>query len=125
MVRAGARILIVDDEPDVRETLGEYLTSEGYKVIFAESALGALSCVREYHPDVVLLDLSMPGVVTGDAIIGAISKTTPVIVITAAIDRDVTDRALRDGAVDYIAKPFQLGRVGKVVKTVLAKPGRA
>jgi CheY-like chemotaxis protein len=63
-----ARILIVDDEPDVRAVLGEYLEGEGCEILFAETAIGALGVVNEHHANVVLLDLNMPGAVHGDRI---------------------------------------------------------
>jgi DNA-binding NtrC family response regulator len=118
-----ARILIVDDEADVRAVLGEFLQGEGYEVIFAESAVGALGAVREQQPGIVLLDLNMPGAVNGASIVGTISETVPVVVITGVIDLEVARGTLREGAADFIEKPFELARVRAVVEVVLAGSG--
>jgi two-component system response regulator MtrA len=124
MATPRARILIVDDEAEVCAVLGEFLESEGYDVIFAETAVGALAAVREQQPQLVLLDLNMPGAVSGATIVQAISQTVPVVVISAVIDLEVARGTLRQGAADFIAKPFDLARVGEVVVAVLLASGR-
>ena len=118
------RVLIVDDEAAVRDVLGEYLEGLGYDVVFAETAVGALGMAREHHPHVVLLDLNMPGAVHGDAIIRPISLYAPVIVITATIDLDVARRTLREGAMDFISKPFDFERLRAIVEAAIAMGGR-
>jgi DNA-binding NtrC family response regulator len=124
MTTPRARILLVDDEAEVRAVLGEFLESEGYDVIFAETAVAALDAVREQQPQLVLLDLNMPGAVSGAAIVQAISQTVPVVVISAVIDLEVARGTLRQGAADFIAKPFDLARVAEVVAAVLLARGQ-
>jgi FixJ family two-component response regulator len=79
--------------------------------------------VREQQPGIVLLDLNMPGAVNGASIVGTISETVPVVVITGVIDLEVARGTLREGAADFIEKPFELARVRAVVEVVLAGSG--
>lgn len=119
-----ARVLVVDDEAQIREALGEYLALEGYVVAYAETAVRALAMVRTDPPDVVLLDLAMPGAVGGESVVAAISTVAPVIVITATIDVELARRTLQEGAFDFVMKPFNLRRVGEIVTAALAFGGR-
>jgi DNA-binding NtrC family response regulator len=114
------RVLVVDDDPEVREVLGEYLERQGYDVEFAATAVGALGAVRVRRPAVVLLDLNMPGAVGGPAVVRAISGEAPVVVITAEQDLTVARRTLTDGAFDFVSKPFDLARVAEVVEAAIA-----
>lgn len=114
-----ARILVVDDEPSVREMLRDYLEDLGYEVQLAETAIGALGIVRTRRPHAVLLDLYMQGAVTGEAVIPAISAEVPVIVITAATDAELARRTLAEGAFDFVSKPFDLRRVGQIIEAAV------
>lgn len=78
-----------------------------------------MSMARMHRPDVVLLDLMMPGAITGDAIVGTLSRDVPVVVITAVTDSAVAHRTGRDGAFDFIAKPFDLDRLRAVVQAAV------
>ena len=118
------RVLVVDDEATVREVLGDYFEGLGYDVVFAENAIGALNMARTHNPHVVLLDLNMPGAVQGDAIIESMSQRASVIVITASVDLDVARRTLREGAMDFISKPFDLDRLRTIVEAAIAMGGR-
>ena len=113
------RVLVVDDDAEVQEMLREYLSLQGYEVLLAATSIGAMSMARMHRPDVVLLDLMMPGAITGDAIVGTLSRDVPVVVITAVADAAVARRTLRDGAFDFIAKPFQLNRLRAVVEAAV------
>jgi two-component system KDP operon response regulator KdpE len=115
-----SRVLIVDDEPEVRAVLRDYLHDQGYDVGEAETAIGALTEVKERRPDVVLLDLNMPGAVRGEAIIAALrAQEIPVIIISGEHDADVARLTLREGAFDYVKKPFDLLRVRDLVEAAL------
>ena len=114
-----ARVLIVDDEPKVREVLRDILMDR-YEVDFADTAVGALAAVRKKRPDAVLLDLNMPGAVGGDQIVAALATDFPVVVVTAVIDLDTAKRTLNAGAFDFIAKPFTIDRVLEVVEAAIA-----
>jgi DNA-binding NtrC family response regulator len=117
-------VLVVDDDPGVRDVLGDFLRDQNYEVLSTDTAIGALGMVREHTPDVVLLDLNMPGAVHGTAIIGAISKLTRVIVITAEVDEAIARQTLHDGAMDFISKPFDFARLRTTVDAAIALSGR-
>jgi CheY-like chemotaxis protein len=107
---SSARILVVDDEPEVRLVLNEFLTGLGYAVTLADSGLAALEVLEEAAPNVVLLDVTMPemdGVETLKRIL-SIQPALPVIMVTANADIGITSKLLALGAADYIPKPFDL-----------------
>lgn len=103
-------ILIVDDEYAGRETLQSILEGEGYQLQMAENGLQAIEKARKFLPDVILLDVMMPGMtgfetcrrIRSDPEISEI----PIIVLTALDDRDSLLTALQAGADDFISKPF-------------------
>jgi DNA-binding NtrC family response regulator len=115
-----ARVLIVDDEPDILDVLNERLLREGYVVETASTGAAAIAAVRGRTPDAVLLDLNMPGALDGRAVLGAIAREVPVIVITAISDLADARAQLQAGAFDFISKPFDLNRVVEVVATAVA-----
>jgi DNA-binding NtrC family response regulator len=119
------RVLVVDDEADIRAILSEYLGGLGYEILLAETAVGALGMVRTHRPDVVLLDLAMPGAVRGENVIPAIAAEAPVIVVTALNDLELARSTLRSGAFDFVMKPFDLRRVGELVEAAIAHGRRA
>ena len=118
-----ARVLIVDDEPDVRDVLNEHLLREGYLVEATSTGAAAIAAVRGRTPDAVLLDLNMPGALDGRAVLGAIACEVPVIVITAISDLADARAQLQGGAFDFISKPFDLKRVTEVVAAAVAYRG--
>jgi len=116
-----ARALVVDDEAQVRQLLRDYLADIlGYEVIEAETAVGGLAATRVGHPDVVLLDLNMPGAVDGSSVVRAIAAEAPVIIISAVHSVDVARRTLQDGAFDFVMKPFALSRVAEIIELAIA-----
>ncbi len=108
------RVLIVDDEADIRDVLSETL-GDHYELELATTAVGAIAAARERPPAAVLLDLAMPGAISGDKALRTLAAFAPVIIITANVDEELAQSLLRDGAFDYIAKPFDLGRLVDVV----------
>lgn len=104
------RILIVDDEPAVRDTLETLLLPKGYDLYFAENGPRALEKAAEILPDIILLDVMMPGMdgfevcrrLRDNQTLGQI----PVVMITALDDRDSLLRGIRSGADEFIKKPF-------------------
>jgi DNA-binding response OmpR family regulator len=106
--RSRGRIMLVDDEPQFRDMLQEYLTGEGFEVLEAGSGEDALPQVPTGRPDVVLLDLMMNGI-GGLETLRRIKVSRPetcVIMVTAVDDLDAARSALSAGASDYVTKPF-------------------
>lgn len=120
MTTARPKVLVVDDEEAVRNVLSESLADEGYAVEVAETAVAAVAAARESRPDVILLDLYMPGALTGDQAIKALSAFAPVIVVTASTDENLARRLLGEGAFDYVMKPFSVGRIKELVAAAVA-----
>ncbi|MFD9014471.1 response regulator transcription factor [Streptomyces sp. NPDC059552] len=106
----GRRILVVDDEPEVRAAVEDGLTVEGYEVRGAADGLAALSQVAAWEPDAVVLDVMMP-VLDGLAVcrqLRAVGDRTPVLVLTALDSVSERVDGLEAGADDYLVKPFAL-----------------
>ena len=120
-----AHIVICDDEPDLREMVGEYLEKRGYQVTLAENGADLLEKLDGEignSVDVVLLDINMPGD-DGLTILRRIRAEREVFVIMLTAASDVVDKivGLEMGADDYIGKPVDLREVGARVKAVLRR----
>ena len=117
------RVLIVDDEPEVRQVLREFLSGQGYEVALATNGSEALAALEvDSAGALVLLDVSMPGMDGVEALrrIVADHPAVPVIMVTANADIGVTSKLLAMGAVDYIPKPFDLDYLDQAVSVQLA-----
>ncbi len=118
------RILVVDDEPMVREVLCQYLVADGFSVVEAENGDEAVDVVSTEPPDLVLLDLMLPKR-NGLEVLAFIRRTSalPVILLTARGEEADRVRGLEAGADDYVVKPFSAREVTARVKTVLRRTG--
>ncbi|MFF7360306.1 response regulator [Streptomyces sp. NPDC008125] len=121
------RILIVDDEPAVREALQRSLAFEGYATEVAVDGYDALTKAEAYHPDLIVLDIQMPRMdgLTAARRIRATGTTTPILMLTA---RDtVGDRVtgLDAGADDYLVKPFELDELFARIRALLRRSSYA
>jgi CheY-like chemotaxis protein len=111
------RVLVVDDEPQIVDMLRELLMELGYSVATAGHGGEALQLVPECKPDVVLLDLQMPGL-SGLQVLDLLRRDhpgLPVVIITGNTDVDVARSTLARGAFDYLRKPFQFDVLARVV----------
>lgn len=97
-------ILIIDDDLDIGNVLEEILKNEGYSVSRAYSGTEAVFVLSQSRPDLILLDLMLPGL-SGEEVLPHI-KGIPVIVMSAKADIDNKVELLLGGAVDYVTKPF-------------------
>jgi two-component system response regulator MprA len=104
------KILVVDDEPEVRQLMEHFLTERGYEVRIAENGRLALAALDTFAPDVVLLDMHMPEMDGLETLkrLAARAPSLPVIMITVNEDIETTSRLLQLGAADYVPKPFNL-----------------
>ena len=114
------RILAVDDNAQFLEMLTKFLTALGYEVMTATDAGNAFMVVAVAPPDVVLLDIGMPGVdgVTALRRIRAHDPELPVIVCSANVD--IARDSLKRAAFDYVAKPVDFDRLARVVEAAVA-----
>jgi two-component system nitrogen regulation response regulator GlnG len=104
------KILVVDDEAEIRSLLAAVLQSKGYEVATAEDGAAALQAVPRERPAVILMDLSMPRMNGMDALpeIKRLDPELPVIICTAHADLATAVRAMKLGAYDYLTKPFDV-----------------
>ncbi len=103
------RVLIVDDEPELTEVVREYL-QDRYEVTVAHTGTAALEAARKQRPDVVFLDINMPGP-SGVEVLKELRRadsTIPVIMVTVNTEVGVVQECLREGAFAYVPKPFDL-----------------
>lgn len=122
------KVLVVDDEQSICWGLSRLGKSLGHEVIVASSAEQALARAKESRPDVVILDVRLPGMDGLTAIERFQDQcgTVPIITITAYGDLQTAVDAVRRGAFDYIAKPFDVGKVkGALIRALASRPGRA
>lgn len=118
------RILIVEDEKPISHLLYINLRDEGYDCTCAMDGMEAADLLEEKQFDLVLLDVMIPKV-NGYELLGYIKPTgTPVIMITAMGRLDDKIKGLRNGADDYIVKPFQIGEVLARVEAILRRVGK-
>jgi len=121
-----AKILIIDDDKIIRERLQKLLSLEGYETLVAENGINGLKLMRENKPDVVLLDIKMPGV-EGPEVLQEIKggaeevATAEVIVITGHGGIDTAIEALKGGAFGYIQKPIEFDELEIEIRKALEK----
>jgi DNA-binding response OmpR family regulator len=120
-----AKILIVDDEPEIVRGLTDNLRFEGYQTATATNGLEALDAAAREAPDLILLDIMLPAMSGWDVCrtLRARGIDVPVIMLTARGAEADRVRGLEGGADDYIAKPFSLRELLARVRAVLRRPG--
>ena len=120
------RILVVDDDPAMVGAITALVGTEGHQVITAYDGLTAVRRMREDAPDIVLLDLAMPGP-DGFAVAGQIraAGTTPILVVSGESSEAAKVRALGLGADDYLTKPFGKGELLARIAALMRRAGPA
>jgi CheY-like chemotaxis protein len=115
------RILVVDDEEDVREGVKRFLMYEGYEVTTAESGAVALERAGAQAFDVVLTDLRMPGMSGLETLIALkrLRPELPVIVVTGYASAETVSACKREGAFDYVTKPFELPDMLRLIEAAI------
>ena len=115
-----ARILVVDDEPDILLFLRIHLTAAGHETVLAADGEQALERLHQDHFDLVLLDVCMP-IMDGWSVLEAIHESTRVVVVSGRPAPGDLRRAFELGAADYVRKPFLPERVLEAVSAALAR----
>jgi DNA-binding NtrC family response regulator len=115
--RAAGAVLVIDDDPDMRTVLRDFLERDGHRVLEAANGADGMFLVQCEQIDVVILDKEMPGINGLDvlSILGRRCPSIPVILITAFGGPHVAEEARQRGALLYVEKPF---RVATIVQTV-------
>jgi two-component system OmpR family response regulator len=121
------RILVVDDEPNIVDVVSMALRYQGFVVESARSGQGALTAVRSFRPDLIVLDVMLPDMDGFDVAghLGAQRSEMPIVFLTA---RDATEdkiRGLTTGGDDYVTKPFSLEELVARIRNLLRRSGRA
>jgi CheY-like chemotaxis protein len=116
-----AKILVIDDEQGIRDLLDTLLTRKGYDVVVADSGQKGLEVYRRAQPDVVVLDLKMPGMdgLTVLQQIRRLNPTQPVVILTGAGTPESEQQVRALGVTEYVEKEFSLHLLGDALKREL------
>jgi len=119
-------VLVIDDEPKIADLCRDYLRAAGYGVLTAGDGPEGLALARREHPDLVVLDLMLPGM-DGLDVCRALRRdgSVPIIMLTARVDESDRLVGLELGADDYLTKPFSPRELVARVRTVLRRAGGA
>lgn len=116
------RVLIIEDDADAAGVLEAYLRRENYDVVITGDGLSGLDMAHRWKPDLILLDVMLPGLNGTEVLAGLRRKNdVPVIMVTAMGDTPDRIGALRYGADDYVVKPYHPGEVVARVQAVLRR----
>lgn len=117
-------VLIVEDDRNIADLLRLYLEKEGYTVVIAPDGMRGVEQFRTVHPSLVLLDVMLPGL-DGWGVCRAIraESQTPIIMLTAKSETENKVNGLKQGADDYITKPFEMKEVLARIEAVLRRSG--
>lgn len=104
-------VMIVDDEQKVRDLLGFRLQLLGYRVVIAENGAEALTKAEAHRPDLIILDVTMPGL-DGVTVCSRLKKSetlgdVPIVMLTARSEAEDLNKAMAAGADDYVVKPYE------------------
>lgn len=121
-----AKILVVDDQLGVRRLLCETFREDKHQVEMAANGVEAINILKTYQPDLILMDMKMPGLNGIETLreIRSLYKNIYVIMMTAYGDSQNIEQARELGVLDYISKPFDLFELRGKVKEVLASTGK-
>ena len=116
------KILIIDDEVEICDTLKQFLVKKGYEAITATSAEKGIEKLKTEKPTVILLDIRMPGLDGLQAImrIREIDKKVGIIMVTAVMDEKIAQECIESGASDYITKPMDFDYLEKSLMVKIA-----
>jgi DNA-binding response OmpR family regulator len=119
-----AKILVIDDEPGIRDLLDTLLSEKGHDVILADTGEKGLEVFRRARPDVVVLDLKMPGM-DGLTVLQQVRRDNPkqpVIILTGAGTPESEEQVRKLGVTEYVEKQFSLHLLGEALKRLFSTP---
>ena len=124
MEETGFRVLVVDDEPEIRRFLRASLKTFQHKVIEADNGAKAIAAIREVHPDLMILDLGLPDM-DGIEVTRRVRTWSQVPIIILSVRSREADKieALNSGADDYVTKPFGIGELLARIRVVMRRAG--
>lgn len=122
-MRGNVRVLVVDDELIMRDSLSDWLREDGYEVVAVEDGSQAIQKVKEEKWDVLIVDLKMPGMDGIEVMreVKEIDRGIPVIIMTAYATVDTAVKAMKEGAYDYIVKPFDPEEIGLTIRKIITQ----
>jgi DNA-binding response OmpR family regulator len=124
----GERVLVIDDEPPIRLLCRVNLEAEGMQVLEAADGIGGVALARAEGPDVILLDVMMPGLdgwrVAEELLDDDRTQSIPIIFLTARAELRDRARGLDLGGVDYVTKPFNPVDLAPLIRDLLERVGR-
>ncbi|MGI6092229.1 MAG: response regulator [Veillonellaceae bacterium] len=122
MANANSKVLVIDDQPGIRRLLVEVLAEEGYTVFTAANGYEGVQQVKDTNPDLVLMDMKMPGMDGIETLreLKRIGKADRVIMMTAYGELELVNQAQQLGAYTYITKPFDIINLCQMVSQQIA-----
>jgi two-component system, OmpR family, phosphate regulon response regulator PhoB len=120
-VMSSGRVLVVDDEPTVREVVASYLVRDGYEVCELDRGDAVMETIERFRPDLVVLDVMLPGASGLELLRDVGPDRIPVILLTARVEEPDRVLGLELGADDYVTKPFSPRELVARVRTVLRR----
>lgn len=117
MANADSKVLVIDDQPGIRRLLVEVLAEEGYNVITAANGYEGVQQVKDADPDLILMDMKMPGMDGIETLreLKRIGQADKVIMMTAYGELELVNQAQQLGAYTYITKPFDIIKLCQMV----------
>jgi DNA-binding NtrC family response regulator len=115
------RVLVVDDEPNIRDVLIQLLANDGHETLGADSGISALTVIPDFRPQIVFLDIRMPEM-DGIQCLRRIKEYDPgieVVMISGFATIDMARRSLEIGAFDYIGKPLSFDHISEVIRHIV------
>lgn len=122
MANADSKVLVIDDQPGIRRLLVEVLNEEGYNVITAANGYEGVQQVKEADPDLILMDMKMPGMDGIETLreLKLIGQADKVIMMTAYGELELVNQAQQLGAYTYITKPFDIIKLCQMIGEQIA-----
>jgi DNA-binding response OmpR family regulator len=123
-----AKVLVIDDEPEITEVIETFLESSGYQVLCENSSMMAVERARDYKPDLILLDIMMAGMdgyqICEELKKDANTQNIPILFLTGKDSRDDSGKSFKVGGDMFIKKPFSGDRLLEIINIVLVSIGK-